>query len=142
MEIKTSSWFDEMPAGHVKIGISRGVPRRMAAGYRVFKTLAPGTWFNSVGAEEYDRLYRAEVLDRLDPAKIAKELTDLARGGNPVLVCYERAGRGYWCHRAMAAEWLATALGSPVPELGFENLAQSDHPLTPPELRRTAKSGA
>ena len=134
--MKTASWFTELPAGHSKIGISRGVPRRMAAGYRVYKKLAPGPWFNSVGVDEYYHRYQTEILGPLDPRVIAAELVDLARGGIPVMLCYERPGTGLWCHRAMAAEWLAEALGQPVPEVGFETLPQADHPLMPPELRR------
>jgi hypothetical protein len=129
MDIKTGSWFGDMPAGHVKIGISRGVPRRMSAGYRVYKKLAPGPWFNSVSAEEYYYLYRSEILDLLDPRVIASELIDLARGGIPVMVCYERSGGPDWCHRAMAAEWLEQTLGRDVPEVGFET--QGKHPLMP-----------
>jgi hypothetical protein len=32
-----------------RIGISRGIPRRTPAGYRVFRKLSPGDWFNSAG---------------------------------------------------------------------------------------------
>jgi hypothetical protein len=140
MEIKTSSWSAKLPAGHTKIGISRGVPRRLEAGYRVYKKLAPGPWFNSVSPEEYDRRYKAEVLDRLNPRAIASELIDLARGGIPVMVCYERPGQNQWCHRAMVALWLAEALSRTIPEVGFELLPQADHPLMPPELRRPTKT--
>jgi hypothetical protein len=141
MEIKTGCWFADLPAGHTKIGISRGVPRRMAAGYRVYRMLAPGSWFNSVGAEEYHHLYRTKILGHLDPRVIASHLVDLARGNTPVMSCYEHAGGADWCHRAMAAEWLAEALGRPVPEVGFEALAQEDHPLMSPQLRRPVQAG-
>ena len=46
------------------------------------------------------------------------------------------AGTEERCHRAMAAEWLAEALRFPVPEVGFEDLPQDEHPLMPPQLRR------
>jgi hypothetical protein len=112
----------------------------MAAGYRVYKTLAPGPWFNSVSPEEYDRRYKAEVLDRLNPRVIASELVDLARGGIPVMVCYERPATNQWCHRAMAALWLAEALGRVIPEVGFDDRPQADHPLMPLELRRPSQT--
>ena len=142
--MKTASWFTKLPDDHKRIGISRGVPRRLPAGYRVYRALAPGPWFNSVGIEEYYHLYRTEILDRLDPRSVADDLTRLAEGLVPVMLCYERppaqstmiAGTGEWCHRAMAAEWLAEALGFPVPEVGFEDLPQHEHPLMPPQLRR------
>jgi hypothetical protein len=134
--MKTASWFTPLPGHYTRIGISRGVPRRMTAGYRVFRRLAPGPWFNSVGPDEYYRLYRTEILGLLDPRVIASELIDLAGGKEPVLLCYERTGTGQWCHRGMAAEWLSEALGEPVPEVGFEEQAQRDHPLMPAGLIR------
>ena len=106
----------------------------MTAGYRLFRRLAPGRWFNSVDAQEYQRRYQADILDPLNPRIVADQLTDLVGGAVAVLVCFERAGSGQWCHRALAAEWLAKALGRPVPELGFELLPQADHPLMPGQL--------
>lgn len=50
--IKTASWATKLPDDHLRVGISRGTPRRLPAGYRVFRSLAPGPWFNSVGIEE------------------------------------------------------------------------------------------
>jgi hypothetical protein len=142
--MKTASWFTKLPDDHKRIGISRGTPRRMPAGYRVYKALAPGPWFNSVSIEEYYHLYRTEILGPLDPRAVADHLTMLAGGLVPVLLCYERppsqstliAGEGDWCHRAMVAEWLAEALGVVVPEVGFESLPQHEHTLMPPQLRR------
>jgi hypothetical protein len=49
----------------------------------------------------------------------------------PALCCFERVGPGQWCHRAIAAQWLADALGILVPEVGFE--AAPVHPLLPLE---------
>ncbi len=112
MTIKTSSWFIPLPADHLRVGISRGIPRRQPAGYRVFRKLAPGPWFNSVSPEEYDRLYKAQILGPLDPRTVVAELTAMGNGRTPVLLCFERPGvAGDWCHRALAAEWLAEALG-------------------------------
>ena len=54
--MKTASWFTKLPEDHIQIGISRGAPRRMAAGYRLFKTLAPGAWFNSAVRRNIIRL--------------------------------------------------------------------------------------
>jgi hypothetical protein len=124
-----------VPPDHIKIGISRGTPRGQAAGYRIYKTLAPGPWFNSVGIAEYYRRYRDEILAPLDPATILVEIAEKAAGKTPVLCCYEKPDGQQWCHRAMAAQWLAEHLGRVVPELGFETLPQDQHPLMPPELR-------
>jgi hypothetical protein len=142
--MKIGSWFTKLPDHHKRIGISRGVPRRLPPGYRVYRALAPGPWFNSVGIEEFYHLYRTEILGPLDPRTVADDLTRLAEGLVPVMLCYERpslqssllAGVGDWCHRAMAAEWLAETLGFVVPEVGYEALPQHEHPLMPPQLRR------
>ncbi|MBI1207229.1 MAG: hypothetical protein GC191_08065 [Azospirillum sp.] len=135
--MKTASWFTPLTAEYLRIGISRGVPRRQPAGYRLFKTLAPGAWFNTVGVEEYRQRYWAEVLDRLDPTRVVAELAALAAGAEPVIVCYEQIGKPGWCHRAMVSAWLADTLALSVPELGHEQAGHGwHHPLMPPELRR------
>jgi hypothetical protein len=136
IQIKTGPWNGNYRSDHVRIGISRGTPRRMAAGYRIYKKLAPGPWFNSVGVEEYYHRYRTEILGPLDPRTVAEELTEMAAGRIPVLLCFETPTGGSWCHRAMAAEWLAEALGRPVTEFGHEALPQHRHPLMPVALRR------
>ncbi|MBV8614941.1 MAG: hypothetical protein JOY66_14425 [Acetobacteraceae bacterium] len=85
-----------------------------------------------MGIDEYLHLYPAEVLDPLDPRAVAIELAEIAAGCVPVLCCWERPLAGQWCHRALAAAWLAAALGEPVPEFGFEHLPQAEHPLRLP----------
>ncbi len=129
--IKTASWFTPLPTDHAMIGISRGVPRRQAAGFRVFRKLQPGQWFNSVGVVEYVERYTKEVLSTLDPHAVVAHLHSLAVGRTPVLVCFEKADGSHFCHRALAARWLAEALGEPVPEFGHEHLPQHLHPLLP-----------
>jgi hypothetical protein len=142
MTIKTASWFTELPADHVMVGISRGVPRRgLIAGFRMFRKLAPGPWFHSVSTREYERLYRAQVLAPLDPREVAAQLLDLAGGRVPVMVCFERAGAEAWCHRALAAGWLSDALGETVPEFGHELISQHHHPLLPPNGGRKPGRG-
>jgi hypothetical protein len=42
MTVKTASWFTKLPDDHQRIGISRSTPRRMPAGYRIYRKLAPG----------------------------------------------------------------------------------------------------
>ena len=128
--IKTASWWTKLPDDCQRIGISRSSPRRAAAGYRLYRKLAPGPWFNSVDVQTYVRLY-AEILAPLDPHQVAAELHDLAGGRIPVLLCFERAGTSTFCHRSLAAAWLAEGLGVPVPEFGYEGLPQSQHPLHP-----------
>jgi len=131
--IKTGSWFTPLPADHIRIGISRGSPRYFAAGYRIYRRLAPGPWFNSSTASEFTELYR-QILDRLDPAEVLRDLQRISYGKTPVLCCFERVGGPQWCHRSLAASWLAQSLGIEVPELGHEGLPQALHPLRAPEM--------
>jgi hypothetical protein len=103
----------------------------MAAGYRLFKQLAPGAWYNSIGPVEYRQRYHDEILARLDRARVITELEAMAGGRAIALLCFEHPNGHDWCHRAMAAAWLADALGEPVSEFGFEALPQERHPLMP-----------
>ncbi len=87
--IKTSSWFTKLPTDHVRIGISRRVPSRQT-GYRRYPELNPGPWFKSVPPAEYVERYFA-ILNRLNPETVVYELTALAEGGVPTLLCWEAA---------------------------------------------------
>ncbi|WP_119299811.1 hypothetical protein [Dongia deserti] len=130
MKLLTASWFSQLPEGSIKIGISRGVPRRQPAGYRMLHELQPGPWFTSIDVDQYRRRYQ-QILDQLDPAAIVGKIEELAAGRSPVLCCFERPDHKSWCHRAFAAAWLGAYLKRVVPEFGFEQLPQADHPLMP-----------
>jgi hypothetical protein len=128
--IVTASWFTALPHRYCRIGISRGRPRiRIGGGYRMMKRLAPGPWFRDVMPEQYERLFRIDVLAGLDPRSTAQELLDLAQGRIPTLLCFETPKPGQWCHRALVARWLSDALGEAVPEYGHEHAER--HPLLP-----------
>lgn len=129
--IKTGSWFTPIPDDHARIGISRGVPRRMPAGFRRYTKLNPGPWFHSVDVDEYRRRYDTEILGVLDPQQVVDDLLRIADGKIPVLCCFERPGPGQWCHRAMVSDWFERHLGIRVPELGHETADR--HPLSPPQ---------
>lgn len=62
-----------------------------------------------VDKEEYKNIYLKEVLNRLDPKEVAKDLND------KVLLCYEKAGD--FCHRRLVAEWLEENLNIKVEEI-------------------------
>ncbi len=128
MKIMTGSWFTPAPSTHIKIGISRGVPRGQSAGFRLFKKLAPGDWFRSVDAPEYLRRFNDEILGPLDPEQTAKEILDLAGERIPVMCCYEsptKIDRGQdWCHRHMVAKWFEDRLGIEVEELGYRRMTR------------------
>jgi hypothetical protein len=135
--ILTGWWFGHYTSTHIKIGISRGVPRGQPAGYRIFRKLAPGTWFNSVSVEEYRSRYLAQ-LNELDAGKVVEEIMALAGDRVPVLVCYESPVKpGDFCHRGFVSAWLEEQLGLAVPELGFEKEGHGwAHPKLPRVFRR------
>jgi len=140
LEIVTASWFTQLPSDTVRVGISRGAPRRQS-GYRMLRSLAPGQWWNSVDELEYVVRF-VEKLARIDPLDIHFRLSELAGSKNRVaLLCFERPLPGNWCHRAMVASWLSATLDLAVPEYGFEAVAQHDHPLLPPSLAGADLSG-
>jgi hypothetical protein len=102
-----------------RISISRYAPRNAAAGYRVYSKLAPGPWFNKVGAAEFCRLYGAQ-LAALDPQRTFDELVALAAPHEPVLMCWEVPPFHIptnWCHRHLVADWFKATIGVEVPEL-------------------------
>lgn len=114
--MKTASFFTYSGPG--RIVISRSAPRGLAAGYKLYRPLNPGPWFNSVSRVEYIRRYN-DILATLDPQKVWDELHVLAGGAEPVLLCFERPPftEKNFCHRRMVAEWLRQELGMEVPEL-------------------------
>jgi hypothetical protein len=114
--MKTASFFTYTGPG--RVAIARFAPRGTPAGFRMYKPLAPGAWFNSVDHDKYRELYFAQ-LAQLNPNEVVKALETLAAGHEPVLLCYEKPPftASNWCHRRMAAEWFQTELGIEVAEL-------------------------
>jgi hypothetical protein len=96
------------------VAISRGVPRWFKG--RVYDPLRP-SWnlveaakSGTITTEEYERRYRAEILDGLDPAVVRREL-----GDDAILLCWERPGAP--CHRRIVARWFEERLGMEVGEV-------------------------
>lgn len=118
--MKTSSF--KTYTGPGRVSIARFAPRGTPKGFRIFKTLAPGPWFNSVSRPEYEKLF-AEQLAQLDPQAISDKLHEMAAGAEPILLCYEVPPftDTNWCHRRLVADWLETKLGIGVPELGAKS---------------------
>jgi hypothetical protein len=136
MIIRTASWFTKpLPLNYTRIAICRGTPHWLS-GFRRYPKLNPGpSCWEPLAADEWIRRYHTEVLDRLDPERVAAELQAIAGEGNiPTLLCWERAGSGRWCHRSITARWLAAGLGIAIPELGHEHLPQDAHPMLPRAL--------
>ncbi len=115
--MKTASFFTYTGPG--RISIARYTPRNTPAGYKTFKPLAPGAWFNSVSEEMYRELYFAQLAE-LNALQTWETLHILAAGTEPVLLCWEKPPftASNWCHRCMVSEWFATELKLQVQELG------------------------
>mgnify|MGYP003858050031 CR=1 FL=1 len=116
--MKTSSFY--LYSGPGRISIARSSPRRVAAGFRIFKPLAPGSWLFDPAYREYTTYrarYFSEILGPLDPQDTWERLHALAGGEEPVLLCHEHLQKpGEWCHRRLVAEWFADTLGHEVAE--------------------------
>ena len=127
----TSSWSAKLPESYARIGISRGQPRGQS-GYKMYRALAPGDWWNSVTPEEYSERYFAQ-LAKLDPAEVLAELASLADGRIPALLCFEKPhDADAWCHRAFCSVWLKATVGIDVFEYGLESFgAGLSHPKLP-----------
>ncbi len=123
MRIVTSSWFTRLPAGYLRVGVSRSVPRTVGPGYRRLRMLEPGDWLHAPPAVFI--LKYQDLLGRLDAGEIVGRIAKMSAGYEAAaLLCYERSG---WCHRSMAAQWFERELGISVPEYGHEGCGC--HPL-------------
>ena len=99
-------------AGHLPqaVAISLGVPRGWK-GARCTVLAPPRPLIKIMDPATFIPLYRAQVLDRLDPHKIIQDLG----GDDFVMLCWEPPGK--FCHRQVVAAWLKKELGLEVPEL-------------------------
>ena len=91
------------------VSIARSVPTAYQG--KRYAPLAPLTELRPTNAG-FDAQYNAQLAN-LDPAQVYAELLELA-GPDALLICNERPGDP--CHRRLAANWLATALGIEIPE--------------------------
>lgn len=117
--MKTSSFY--LYSGHGRVSIARTAPRRVVAGFKIYRALAPGTWLFDTAYKDYTtyrELYFHEILAPLDPQKVWNDLHALAGEHEPVLLCHEHLLKaGDWCHRRMVAEWFEEKLGIEVAEI-------------------------
>lgn len=114
--MKTASFRTYTGPG--RISIARFAPRNTPAGFRIYKPLAPGPWFNSVTESKYRDLYFAQ-LALLDAKEVVAKLNELAAGAEPVLLCWEVPPftKVNWCHRQMVSEWFQQQVGLEVLEI-------------------------
>lgn len=93
------------------------IARKAPSGFRgrQYKALAPKYWFFKRYKEDgdenfYTEQYHKEVLSRLDPVKVYRDL-----GKDAVLLCWERPDK--FCHRHLVAKWLCDGLNIEIEEL-------------------------
>lgn len=92
------------------VAISRGIPRGWQG--RRCKALAPPRdLIKIMEPERFIAFYRAQVLDKLDPMKMIRDLG----GDDFILLCWEPPGE--FCHRRVVAAWLRKHTGVLVEEL-------------------------
>ena len=98
-------------AGHLPqaVAISLGVPRGLR-GARCTVLAPPRPLIKIMDPETFIPLYKAQVLDKLDPHKIIKDLG----GDNFLLLCWEDPG--VFCHRRVVAAWMQKEAGVLVEE--------------------------
>ncbi len=129
--MKTSSFY--LYDGPGRISIARTAPRRVKAGFKLYRPLNPGAWRSEPAYQQheaYRERYFREVLGPLDPQRVWDELHRLAGGDEPVLLCHEHLLKsGDWCHRRLVAEWFAARLDVDVPELQTEKHRARDAQL-------------
>ena len=123
--MKTGSFY--LYSGPGRISIARTAPRRVVAGFRIYRALAPGAWLFDPVYKDYNAYrerYFREILESLDPQKTWDDLHALTDGHEPVLLCHEHLRKaGDWCHRRIVAEWFEQKLDVKVPELAIETLS-------------------
>ena len=86
------------------VAISLGVPRGWR-GARCTVLAPPRPLIKIMDPTTFTRLYKAEVLDRLDPMRV---ITDLG-GDNFIMLCWEAPGE--FCHRRVVAAWMRKHTG-------------------------------
>ena len=98
-------------AGHPPqaVAISLGVPRGWRG--RRYKALAPPRdLIKIMEPERFIPLYRAQVLDLLEPMQVIRDLG----GDNFIMLCFEPPGE--FCHRRVVAAWMRKLTGVLVEE--------------------------
>ena len=115
-----TSYFDNIENcnGLVLIGIA-GISPPGFNGLE-YKKLAPkrfiyDNYIESGDEEEYSRNYFGYVLDKLNPREVIKELEELSKGKNLVLLCYEKPNQ--FCHRQLVRYWMKSALNLEIKEI-------------------------
>lgn len=114
-----TSYFGNVRKLHefVQISIALYTPRFLKI--PKYSNLAPHHKMLEMPEEQYRKVY-AELLSRLDPEQVLKDLQEIAQGNNFVLLCYEKPNE--FCHRHLVADWLNTNCKTRIIEYGSDEL--------------------
>ena len=105
MKIYTT-YLKKLPTSILPISIAtRSIPGWTGL---VYKDLSPGWEIWSIGKncgwESFKEAYTRDIIGKLDPHKVIKDLEKLSGGQDIALVCYEKPEDN--CHRHLVADWL------------------------------------
>jgi len=119
-------------AGHLHqaVAISLGVPRGWR-GARCPVLAPPRPLIKIMDAATFIPLYRAQVLDRLDPHKIIQDLG----GDDFIMLCWEAPGE--FCHRRVVAVWMEKATGVRIEEFDQKRKAHAEWLRRKQKLQKT-----
>ena len=110
-----TSYFAKSGKNKNNVSIAQGEPKWYTG--REYKKLAPGWKLVKAGynRHKFEKEYRKQVLNKLDPHKVYEEL-----GEDAILLCWEKPID--YCHREIVADWLEENIpGLEIKELGFED---------------------
>ncbi len=102
-----TSYFRKVMHHPKTVAITRTVPKGYK-GPRCFELAPPKHLFGLNNPELFRKLYREEVLSKLDAKAFAERFDGM------ILTCYEAPGK--FCHRQVVAEWLREEAGVEVQE--------------------------
>lgn len=82
---------------------------------KCYKKLAPSysiftEWMKTHDKELYKKRFINEILSKLDPSSVFRDL-----GDDAILICYEKSGD--FCHRRIVADWFEKELNIKVEEI-------------------------
>ena len=90
------------------------------AGARCTVLAPPRPLIKIMDPDTFIPLYKAQVLDKLDPHKIIRDLG----GDNFIMLCWEDPGE--FCHRRVVAAWMQKHTGVLVEELDLKLRRHAD----------------
>lgn len=109
-----TSYFAKSAKNPNAVSIAIGTPTwfkgkkysKLAPSWDLVKSYKNG----EIDQSEYEKRYKLEVLDKLDPKKVFEEI-----GKDAVLLCWEKSTD--FCHRHLVSRWLSNALNCEIMEI-------------------------